>query len=206
MSILKIEERKYFITFAVVQVVFAFVILVNEFLAVSRKFPMDIFPIEHQSSWEKVLIYCGGAIMSIFVGWLFTSKQQISVFVPSLKFVLVLAAFLTLSSVFASHYLSVLGWCCESRLTFYFGFPFSFVLGIGGYDYSLMPHYTNYAFLEVLNASELQAFWRFLPYQFFLNLLFWSNITFVFVSSISLLTQRKKYSQIVNGQVQSANS
>lgn len=206
MSLLKIEKQKYFIAFAVLQVIFACVILINEFLAVSRKFPMDIFPIEHKFSWERILLYCGGAIISIFVGWLFTSKQQLSVFVPSLKFVLVSAVFLTLSGVFASHYLSVLGWCCESRLTFYFGFPFSFVLGIGGYDYSLMPHYTNYAFLEVLNDSELQAFWKFLPYQFFLNLLFWSNIIFIFASFSSLLVQRRKYFQIVNGQVQSANS
>jgi hypothetical protein len=208
MSILKIEKQKYFIAFAGLQVIFACVIIINEFFAASRGFPMNIFHIEHGPSWGKVLLYCGCAIMSIFVGWLFTSKQHLSVFVPSVKFVLVAAVFLTLSGVFAPHYLSVLESCCEqSRTIFHFGFPFSFVLGIAGYDYFLMPHYTNYVFLEVLNTSDLLTFWNFLPYQFFLNLLFWSNIIFVFVSSSSsFLIQRKKYFQIVNEQVQSAKT
>src|SRR5689334_3127602 len=112
MSITKAEKQKYFMVLATLQVIFACIILINELMAVSRQFPMTNFPIEHKYSWEKVWLYCGGANISILVAWFFTAKKHLAIFLPSLKFVLLLAAIPTLSGIVLSHYLSVIGWCC----------------------------------------------------------------------------------------------
>jgi len=192
---IKIEKQNYFITSAMVQLFFACVVVINEFIAGSRQFPMTIFPMEHQASWGKSSLYFGGAITSILVAWIFTSKRRLNIFLPSLKPVLLFAVFSTLTSILTSHYLSVLGWCCESPITFYFGFPFSFLRGVGGPDYSLMSQYANYSFFAVLRASELQISWQFLPYRFFLNALFWSNMIFSTLSSIFWFFPKEKYSR-----------
>jgi hypothetical protein len=196
---IKIEKQNYFITSAMVQLFFACVVVIKEFIAGSRQFPMTIFPMEHQASWGKSLLYFGAAIISILVAWSFTSKRRLHIFLPSLKPVLLFAAFPTLTSILTTHYLSVLGWCCESPFTFYFGFPFSFLRGVGGPDYSLMSQYSNYSFFAVLRASELQISWQFLPYPIFLNALFWSNMIFSFLSSIFWLFPKEKYSRRIKG-------
>jgi hypothetical protein len=146
-----------------------------------------------------VLLFSVAAIISLLAAWFFNSKQHLT---PPLISILLLASFLTLSGTFVSHYLSVLGWCCESRFTFYFGFPFSFALGIGGFDYSIQQ-FGNLSLLKILSTPELVTNWKFLPYHFFLNLLFWSNMVFVFLSSASLLVSKVQVAQQIKGQVQS---
>lgn len=73
----------------------------------------------------------------------------------------------------------MIGWCCEHPLAFYFGFPFSFLLAIAGYQYDVIAPYQNDDFLKILFTSQPQVGWRFLPYQFFLDLLFWFNIVLI---------------------------
>jgi hypothetical protein len=43
---------------------------------------MRIFPAEHQFSWEKVMLFCVGAIISLIAAWFFNSKQHLT---PSLR-------------------------------------------------------------------------------------------------------------------------
>lgn len=199
----KMKQQKYFIVIASLQVIFACIALINEFLAVSRQFPMTSFPAEHQQSWEKILVFCGSAIISVLAAWFFNSRQHLT---PSLISVFLLATFLTLSGVFISHYLSVLGWCCESAFTYYFGFPFSFVLGIGGFDYSIQQ-YGNFNFAEVLAHPELVTSWNFLPYHFYLSLLFWSNTGFLILSLASLPVSKIRIPRRqIKGHVQSEST
>jgi hypothetical protein len=195
----KLKEQGRFMIFALMQTVFACLILTNEYAAVSRQLPMTSFPAEHQFSQGKVFLFCGVAVANLLAAWRFKLKQHLT---PSLAVVLSFAVPLTTSGVFISHYLSVLGWCCESPFTFYFGFPFSFMLGIAGFDYSIQQ-YGHFNLLQVLSDRGLTIAWKFLPYRFFLNLLFWSNIVFLFLSLASLLVSKFQAPQLVKGQVQS---
>lgn len=148
-------------------------------MAIYNRVPGGNYPIEHKSSWLKVIIFCGGAIASCLIVWFVDSKKKRRALLPSPLLVLPIGVFLTLASTVFSHYLAFMGWCCEHPLSFYFGFPFSYLLGIGSFIYSEMQPYENYGILKIIASSEPQVHWGFLPYEFFLNFLFWSNIIFV---------------------------
>jgi len=211
---MEFAKRRYFIALASSQVIFACIILLNELMAaVGIVFPWSFslgqfhvyhmtFPFEHQSSWERVLLYCGAALIAI---WFLAAKQSPTIRLPSLQSVLLLAALPTSSGVLLSHYLSPVGWCCEPTFAFHFGFPFSFLLGIIGFEYSVQQ-FSNYGLFEVLSNSELRILWRVLPYQLFLNVLFWTNIVFVLLSLASLLVHRNKIGKQVDDQVQSVGN
>ena len=114
--------------------------------------------------------------------------------------------FSTLASTVFSHYLSIIGWCCEHPLSFYFGFPFSYLLGIGSFIYSEMQPYENYGLLKILASSEPQVHWRFLPYEFFLSFLFWSNIIFVFFGLVLFFRQGNNLREQTKEEVQFESS
>lgn len=179
--------KDFLMVLVISQALFASLVLLVEVAGQSRWFPMTIFPNDHKDSWAKVILYCSGAFLSVFVVWLFTTKKPSNNTLPSLKLVLLPGAVLTLSSVLVWHYLSVWGWCCESRPVFYFGFPFSFLLGIGDNYSSLLPYKTLNLF-EVLSSPHLTDFWRIYPYQLFLDFLFWTNAVLVFICLIRWLS------------------
>jgi hypothetical protein len=181
---LKVDKSTLFWAFAVTQILFALVIFINEVMAIWNRVPGGNIPIEHKSSWIKVIIFCSGAIASCFVVWLVTSRRNGEALLPSPFLILPLGIFATLASTIFSHYLSRIGWCCEHLFSFYFGFPFSYLLGIGSFNYLEMQPFENYGLLKILASSETQIYWSFLPYEFFLSFLFWSNIIFVFFGLI----------------------
>ena len=198
------DPKVVLIALVILQALLACWVLAVEIVGWSRWFPMDIFPNDHKASWAKVILYCTGAILSVLVVRRFTTKKQLNICLPSLKSVFSLGAVFTLFSIFISHYLSAWGWCCESRLVFYFGFPFSYLLGVGGYDYPSLLPFENSSLFQVLSNPQLAEFWRVHPYKLFLDFLFWSNGVLVFTSVMRWLSFRKSNSiETVQGQVQS---
>jgi hypothetical protein len=199
---LKINRLRLFWISAITQILFALVIFINEVMAIYNQVPGGNYPIEHKSSWLKVIIFCGGAIVTCFVVWLVDSKKKWEVLLPSPLLVLPLGIFSTLASTVFSHYLSAIGWCCEHPLSFYFGFPFSYLLGIGGFIYSEMQPYENYGLLKILVNSQPQVHWNFMPYEFFLSFLFWSNIVFIFFGLVLFFRQGNNLHKQTKAEVQ----
>jgi hypothetical protein len=195
MSKIRIANPKdFFLTLVLSQALFACLVLGVEIAGQSRWFPMTLFPNEHKGFWVKVTLYCVGAFLSVLVVWIFSAKKPSRAYMPSLKSVLLPGTVFTLSSVLISHYLSAWGWCCESRSVFYFGFPFSYLLGVGGYEYASLLPFENLSLFEVLGSPGLVEFWRIYPYQLFLDLLFWSNGVLVLTSVIRRLPVGKSKS------------
>jgi hypothetical protein len=201
MARIKIGELNSFLVLAATQAVFACVILANELLAINNRFPGGNYPFEIRYSWTRVLLFFGGAIISLLVVWAIKSKKLSFILLPSLKSVLALAIFPTLFGLFAV-YLAFMGWCCEQPFGFFLGFPFSFVLGVAGFDHSILQ-YANYGLFEILTTSEFILNWKFLPYQFLLNFLFWSNIIFIFETLFFLVIQRGKFTPQITERTQS---
>ena len=199
---LKIDKSKLFWSIAIMQTLFAVVIFLNEVMAIFNQVPGGNYPIEHKASWLKVTIFCSGAIISCFVIWFFDTKKKWSALLPSPLLVFPLAIFSTLSSTLFSHYLSIIGWCCEHPLSFYFGFPFSYLLGIGSFIYSEMQPYENYGLLKILATSEPHVQWKFLPYEFFLGFLFWLNIIFVLSGLVIFFRQKENLAKLSKQEVQ----
>ncbi|MCE7858447.1 hypothetical protein FBQ99_14705 [Chloroflexi bacterium CFX2] len=181
------EKLKPFLVLAILQVVFACAVFLNELMSISNRVPGGNFPIEHKYSWDRVFFFCGGAIVSAMIAWIFRVKKPSKIFLPSLKSVLSLAFFLTMISVL-SGYESVTGWCCEVSPTRYFGFPFSYIMGS-----SPLGIFAHFDLVRILK-------YNFLSYQFFLDLLFWSNIMFIILGLLSLFLQRGKFIQQAKGQ------
>jgi hypothetical protein len=191
MFTLKTIKTKLFWILAITQALFALAIFYNELMSIFNMVPGRNYPIEHRWSWIVVLLFCFGAIASCYLMWLFGIKNKQAALLPSPVMVLVLAALMTISSAVFSHYLSMIGWCCEHPLAFYFGFPFSYLLGIGSFLFSEMLPYKDYGLFKILFTSQPQVHWQFLPYQFFLNFLFWSNIILVLLSSVTQFRQKR---------------
>src|SRR5215211_1646627 len=108
---IKIKKQNPFVVLSVTHIIFACVILTNELLAINNRVPGGSFPIEHKFSWVRVLLFCGVGIISALVILIFTFKKHLGIYLPSLKFLIVLATFATVVSVVAN-YPSVTGWCC----------------------------------------------------------------------------------------------
>ena len=202
---LKISHSRLFWLFAITQALFALVIFINEVMAIYNRVPGGNYPIEHKSSWLKVIIFCVGAIASCIAVRFLDSKKNGGLLLPSPFLVLPLGMLSTLASTIYSHYLSIIGWCCEQPLSFFFGFPFSYLLGIGSIIYSEMQPYENDGLLKILASSEPQVHWEFLPYEFFLSFLFWTNIILVFFGLVLFFRQGNNLRKQITEEVQFEN-
>lgn len=178
----KIGKLRFFLILGIAQFVFACLVFLNELDAIYHRFPGGSFPIEHEFSWAKVVLFCSVAIISLLVTWVFTAKKDLSVFLPSIKEVVFPAVLITLSGLLFS-YESWAGWCCGAAMETirYFGFPFSFIRAN-----SLVEFLSNLDTPHILKYS-------FVSYQFFLDLLFWSNAVFILSSSMPLRLQKGKF-------------
>jgi hypothetical protein len=200
---LKTIKAKLFWIFVITQALFALVIFSNEVLSIFNRVPGGNYPIEHRLSFVVVLLFCFIAIASCCRMCLFDVENKQAAQLPSPAVVLFLAILTTILSAVFSHYLSPIGWCCESPLTFYFGFPFSYLLGIGSTLFSEMLPYKGYSLLKILSTSQPQVGWRFLPYQFFLDFLFWSNTFLVLLSFVRRLQQKRSLVEPAKEKIQS---
>jgi len=127
---------KAFTTLALTQLVFATFVLTNELLSNSmgNRIPGGNFPFEHQSSWERVWLFCGVAVGAAIVAGIFQLRKQLAVYLPPLISVVCLTAISLIAGAEFSHYFSIYGWCCETPNGFFFGFPFSFLFCIAGFQ------------------------------------------------------------------------
>lgn len=173
----KIGKLKFFLVLGTAQFIFACIVFLNELDAINHRFPGGSFPIEHEFSWARVFLFGGVAMSSLLAIWVFTARKELSIFLPSIKAVEFPAVVITLSSLLFS-YESWAGWCCGAAMESirYFGFPFSFIRAD-----SLVEVFSNFDLPQILS------------YQFFLDLLFWSNAVFILLSSMSLLFQKGKF-------------
>ena len=174
---MNIGKLNPFLILVSVQELFACMVFFNELYSIWNRYPGGNYPIEHKFSWVRVLLFCGNAILSAFVVWLYTKQKNLSNFFPSLKSVVLVAIPLILISLL-SNYPSVSGWCCEVFPTRYYGFPFSFIRGN-----NLVETFMNSNLTNILN-------YNFLPYSFFLNFLFWSTAIFSLLCLFAYFKQR----------------
>ena len=186
---INIRKLKPFLVLVSTQVLFACFVFLNELASIWNRFPGGNFPIEHKFSWIRVLLFCGGAILSALAIWMFTTRKDLSIFLPTLKFVIFFAIFPTLFGVL-SNYPSVTGWCCEVSPTRYYGFPFSYMRGN-----NLVETLSNFDLARIMK-------YNFLPYSFFLNFLFWSNIIFVLLGLFTLFRRKDNLLTSVQDEVQ----
>ena len=184
------KDIKPFWLLGITQAFFALGILLNELMSIFNRIPGGNHPLERQSSWIKVLLFGAGAAGSCFVVWFFDAKKDWSAIFPPAGLVFLSALLATCVSTIFSHYLSSIGWCCESPIAFFFGFPFSFLLGSGGFDYAALQPFANYDLLKLLSAAQPQVGWQFQPFEFFLDVLFWSSIAFVLLTLVSFWRRR----------------
>jgi hypothetical protein len=194
MSKIKIGKLTPFLVIATIQVVVACLIFYNSVMVAIHGIPshnVNIYLLVRFSSLAGFLLICGGVFISPLAVWFFIVKKHLRIFIPSFKLVILLATLLTLiSAVYKIP--GVLGWCCEVSPTHYFGFPFSYLRGD-----SLFGVLSNFKLaLAIKNHG-------FLPFEFFLNFLSWSNIVFIVLSLVALINQRGKIPQPVKEQVQS---
>jgi len=176
------KDIKPYWLLGIIHALFAAGILLNELQSISNRVPGGNYPIEHQASWARVLLFCAAAVASCFVVWFFDHKRSWGAFFPPAGLVFLSGVLAALASTLFLHYLSNIGWCCESPIAFFFGFPFSFLLGSGGFDYAPLQPFKNSGLLKILFTSQPQLGWQFWTYEFFLDVLFWSSIAFVLLS------------------------
>jgi hypothetical protein len=185
------EKLKPFLVLTLIYVAFAWTVFLNELLSIKNSVPGGNYPMEHEFSWARVLVFCSGAIISAVLILIFAVKKHLGMFLPSFRFILLFAVPPVLISII-SNYPSVSGWCCEVFPTRYYGFPFSYLRG--------NDLFTAFSQLEFTNIIR----YAFRPYPFFLDFLFWSNIVFVVLSLVSLLVQKGKFIQQVKEQPKSS--
>lgn len=175
---IEIGKQKPFVVLAALHILSACLILGNELLAINNRVPGGNFPIEHRYSWARVMLFCGVAAVSVIVVWISVTRKDINIFLPTLPSVLLIATLVTFLSVLYN-YPAASGWCCEVFPTRYFGFPFSYSSGDNFVDALSIPS----------GARIIQ--YRF-PYRLLLDLLFWSSLAFILLSSVPVLIQKVK--------------
>ena len=177
----KSKKAKPFQVLVVIYLAFACMVFLNELLAknIENRFPGGNYPIEHEYSWERVQIFCAGAIVSVLVYLFFTFKKKMQALLPDFKLVIALS-FLPISLSLLLNYPSISGWCCEIYNTRFFGYPFSYMMGS-----DLFQRLLNFELLKIIK-------YYLRPYKFFLDLLFWSNIFFVLLSMFNMVWRKSK--------------
>jgi len=183
-------KTKLFWILAITQSLFGLTIFYIQIRAILSATPWENYPFEHVLSSVGVLFFCFGAAASCYLMWLVDVKKKWLVPLPVPAIVLVTGALITILSAVFYHYLTMIGWCCEHPLAFYFGFPFSYLVGIGSHLFSVMLPYKDYGLLQILYTSQLQLRWQFFPFLFFLDFIFWSNTMVVFLSIIARMQKR----------------
>lgn len=191
------HKLEVYTVLALLLAVFAVLVLGNELLSIHNRVPGGNYPIEHHDSWTRVWIFFGTAVVSLLLVWGFHRSERRLADLPSPKAVLGLALVPLGLSLFAGHYLSSLGWCCEVvlSLSYFFGFPFSFLLGNHGTDNAILDSvrrgvYADYTIVDALTRPGLVYSWSFRLYPFFLDLLFWANAVLICLSLLYLLRRR----------------
>ena len=179
---IKNGKPKFFLALGTAQLIFACIVFLHELYAINHSFPGGSFPIEHEYSWARVFLFCGMAIASLLAIWLFTTKNDLSILLPAIRYIPLFAVLITLGSLLLS-YESKAGWCCGAAMASmrYFGFPFSFMRAD-----SLVEVFLNFDVSQIVK-------YNFMTYQFFLNLLFWSNAVIIFLSWKSALFQTRVF-------------
>ena len=180
---------RLFITLALIQLLLAGCTLINEDASRSGNPVTGASPIEHVASWQRVKLFSACAVLSVLASLAFIKIKPLSDSWPSFKVIFLIALLPFVLGLIFSHYYSRLGFCCETPFTFFFGFPFSMLQGIYGYDPS-MQAYAHYGLLDILFRSGLHLSWDFRPIPLLLNITFWLNSSFI-VCGLGALLIRK---------------
>lgn len=138
-----------------------------------------VFPAEHAFSAQKVGLIFGTALAASLVAWGMAVKESPSSVILPLGMVLPLAVVAAFCSLFSIH-VSSLGWCCESPLAVFAGFPFSMMHGNTGlfslYDYKIL---SPLSLIDILKQYGSSISW--VPHlsAMIIDLLFWTEIAFL---------------------------
>jgi hypothetical protein len=183
---------KLFITLAIIQLLLAGCTLINEDASRSNDPFMGATPIEHFASWQRVKLFSACAVLSVLASLVFIKIKPLSDSMPSFKVILLIALIPLVLGIIFSHYFSRLGFCCETPFTFFFGFPFTVLIGMKD-DPSIMA-YAHYGLLDILFRSGLHLSWDFRPIPLLLNTTFWLNSSFILCGLGALLIRTIKIS------------
>jgi hypothetical protein len=168
---------RLFITLALIQLLLAGCSVINEANSVSS----GPIPLEHVASCQRIILFSTCAVISVLASLAFFIIKPLSDSLPSFKVIFLISILPLALGIILSHYFSRLGFCCETPYTYFFGFPFSGLIGIVGDNLSQLAyaHYSNYGLLDILFRSGLHLSWSIQPIHLFLNITFWLNSSFI---------------------------
>ena len=190
------QQPHFFALLIMMQVLSAGTVLWNEIMSIHNRFPGGNYPIEHEGSWLRVILFSILMFLCPILLLIFTRKGSTPIKFPTVIRAFGLSLLPMASSIFVSHYLSWVGWCCETSLAFHFGFPFSFLLAPVGFNLSSVQPYEDLSLIAVLQKPDLVYGWATSLPDLFLNILFWYSIALVIAIGAKNVKQRTQQNNV----------
>jgi len=179
-----------FVVFTSTHLISACMLLGNDVIAWYQDyFFMYVWPIEHRASMELVIVNLTVALLAHFVAFLMIHRKFSECWLPGTVSFLVFTCLAVFASVL-SMYISNLGFCCESPITVFAGFPFSYIRGFGlPYDLSFET-FRQFSTAEIVNQYSNQLRWK-PDFQRLINdFLFWGSVTSLLLVSFNYLIKK----------------
>jgi hypothetical protein len=179
-----------FVVFTSAHLISACVLLGNDIIAWYKDyFFMYVWPIEHRVSMELVILNLTVALLAYLVAVLKIHRKFDEGWLPGRVPFLVFTCLAVLASVL-SMYISSLGFCCESPITVFAGFPFSFIRGIGlPYDLSFET-FRQFSTAEIVRQYNSQLRWYPDFQRLIYDFLFWGSAVSVLLIFANRLTNK----------------
>lgn len=160
-----------------INLILAFLQLAKDIIAWYRKYLiMVVRPTEHRYSLQLVLAYMILALLVYIIVLLIVHRRLDDRWLPGLVPLLGLTILAVALSTF-SVYISRLGFCCETPLAIFSGFPFSYVQGYPIADNIRSEILQQMSLIDILDQNGSKLGWYFDLSHFILDCLFWGSGT-----------------------------
>jgi hypothetical protein len=179
-----------FVVFTSTHLISACILLGNDIIAWYRDyFFMYVWPIERRASIELVIVNFAVALLASMVAVLMIHRKVGEGWLPGNVPWLIFTCLAVLASVLSS-YISSLGFCCESPITVFAGFPFSFLWGVGlPYDLSFET-FRQFSTAEIVRHYNSQLRWYPDFQRLIYDFLFWGSAASLLLISSNRLTKK----------------
>lgn len=181
---------RLFVVFTSIHLISACVLLGNDIIAWYKDyFFMYVWPIEHRASMQLVILNFTVALLAYLVAFLMIHRKFSDGWLPGKALFLILTCLAVFASVL-SKYISSFGFCCESSITVFAGFPFSFIQGFG------LPYDLGYEIFRQLSTTEIirqynsQLRWYPEIQRFIYDFLFWGSAVSLLIITYNCLTKK----------------
>lgn len=160
-------------------------LLGNEIIAWYKDyFFMYSWPIEHRASLELVIVNTIVALLAYLVAFLIIYRKIDDRLLPGKGSFLIFTVIAVSASVL-SMYISSLGYCCESPITVFAGFPFSFLRGFGLPDNLSFETFRQVSTAEIVLQYSRQLSWNPDFQRLFFDFLFWGSTVSLLLISLN---------------------